>query len=136
MTADYRHPMTAPLSLDLPIRYLDEVRTLLRRHVPGHEVLAYGSRVKGEAHAASDLDLVVRDPLDPQRPCPAIPALRRAFIDSNLPISVDVQDWARLPEPFRQEIERACVVIQSGEVRPDPSPDAPAAPARVRGSYR
>lgn len=128
--------MTDLPSLDLPARYLDEVRTLLRRHVPGHEVWAYGSRVKGDAHPASDLDLVVRDPLDPHRPCSALPALRRAFIDSNLPISVDVQDWARLPEPFRQEIERACVVIQSGEVRPDPSPDAPAAPARVRGSYR
>ena len=24
------------------------------------------------------LDLVVRDPLDPHRPCPALPALRRA----------------------------------------------------------
>ena len=128
--------MTAPLSLDLPARYLDEVRTLLRRHVPGHEVWAYGSRVRGEAHAASDLDLVVRDPLDPHRPCPALAALRRALRDSDLPISVDVQDWARLPEPFRQEIERGYAVIQQGEVPSGSSPAAPAAPARARGSCR
>ena len=127
--------MTAPLSLDLPVRYLDEVRTLLRRHVPGHEVLAYGSRVKGEAHPASDLDLVVRDPLYPHRPCPALPALRLALRDSDLPISVDVRDWARLPEAFRQEIERAYVVIQPRGTRSDPAA-APAAPARARGSYR
>lgn len=128
--------MTDLPSLDLPARYLDEVRTLLRRHVPGHEVWAYGSRVKGDAHPASDLDLVVRDPLDPHRPCSALPALRRALRDSDLPISVDVQDWARLPESFRQEIERAYVVIQPRGPRSDPSPDAPAAPGRAHGSYR
>ena len=128
--------LQSPPILDLPARYLDEVRTLLRRHVPGHEVWAYGSRVKGDAHAASDLDLVVRDPLDPQRPCPALLTLRRALRDSDLPISVDVQDWARLPEAFRQEIERACVVIQPQGPRSDPSPDAPAAPGRAHGSYR
>ena len=128
--------LQSPPVLDLPARYLDEVRTLLRRHVPGHEVWAYGSRVKGDAHAASDLDLVVRDPLDPQRPCPALLTLRRALRDSDLPISIDVQDWARLPETFRQEIERGYVVIQQGEVPSGSSPAAPAAPARARGSYR
>jgi predicted nucleotidyltransferase len=128
--------LQSPPILDLPARYLDEVRTLLRRHVPGHEVWAYGSRVKGDAHPASDLDLVVRDPLDPHRPCPALPALRRALRDSDLPISVDVQDWALLPEAFRQEIERAYVVIQPQGPRSDPSPAAPAVPGRARGSYR
>ena len=33
---------------------------LLRRHVPEAEVWAYGSRVNGRSHDASDLDIVPR----------------------------------------------------------------------------
>ncbi|MYD63583.1 MAG: nucleotidyltransferase domain-containing protein, partial [Gemmatimonadetes bacterium] len=41
--------------LDLPSRYRDQIEALLREHVPGVEVWAYGSRVNGESHDASDL---------------------------------------------------------------------------------
>jgi hypothetical protein len=40
--------------------------------------------------------------------------LRDALVESNLPIRVDVVDWARIPEAFRREIERAYVVVQEG----------------------
>ena len=35
---------------------------ILREHVPGVEVWAYGSRVSGHSHGGSDLDLVLRGP--------------------------------------------------------------------------
>jgi predicted nucleotidyltransferase len=54
--------MTASVSLDLPPRYLDKVRAILRQYVPDYDVWAYGSRVRGGAFEASDLDLVVRNP--------------------------------------------------------------------------
>lgn len=46
--------------LDLPLRYRHMVETLLHKYVPDAEVWAYGSRVNGESHEGSDLDLVLR----------------------------------------------------------------------------
>ena len=33
-------------------------------------------------------------------------------MESNLPIRVDVVDWARIPASFHREIEQAYVVVQ------------------------
>lgn len=102
-------------TLDLGQGDLEIVRHLLASHLPEAEVWAYGSRVTGQAYDASDLDLVVRDPVDPAHPQKNLVDLREAFSESDLPILVDVFDWARLPEDFRREIERAHVVVWSGE---------------------
>jgi predicted nucleotidyltransferase len=102
------------LTMDLPQRYLDQVVEVLRTHAPHSEVWAYGSRVSGGGHEASDLDLVLRNPTNPASENPELLDLREAFIDSNLPIRVDVMDWSRIPESFHREIERAHVVLQAG----------------------
>ena len=87
------------------------LEVLLQKHTPGVEVWAYGSRVNGSAHDASDLDLVLRSPaLEPLGP--EFFELSEALEESNIPILVQVHDWARLPEGFRQEIQKAYVVIQ------------------------
>ncbi len=97
---------------------LATVRRLLARHVPEAEVWAYGSRVAGQGHEGSDLDLVVRNPADPRQPLADLGALVDAFGESDLPFLVDVFDWARLPEGFRREIARAHVVLRE----PGPAP--------------
>ena len=98
--------------LALPRRYRDQLEALLREHVPGVEVWAYGSRVNGGSHDGSDLDLVLRsttlEPLDG-----GYFELVEALEQSNIPIMVRVHDWARLPESFHQEIERNYVVVQA-----------------------
>lgn len=99
-------------SLDLPQKYLEQVQALLSAHVPHAEVWAYGSRVTGSGHAASDLDLVLRNPQNLLEETAALDGLKEAFTESNLPIRVDIMDWARIPESFRREIERAHVVVQ------------------------
>jgi predicted nucleotidyltransferase len=76
-------------------------------------VWAYGSRVKNEASEGSDLDLVVMNPKDPMIPFESLCELRTAFSESNLPIYVDVMDWARIPDSFRKEISKAYVVVQA-----------------------
>ena len=87
------------------------LEVLLQKHVPNVEVWAYGSRANGEAHDASDLDLVLRSPgLEPLGP--EFSELSEALEESSIPILVQVHDWARLPESFRREINRAYVVIQ------------------------
>ena len=99
--------------LALPRRYRDQLEALLREHVPGVEVWAYGSRVNGESHDGSDLDLVLRGP--------ALEPLDGGFYDlleaiekSNVPILVQAHDWAMLPESFHREIAQDYVVVQKG----------------------
>ncbi len=98
--------------LQLLPRHLEMVRQILGRHVADAEVWAYGSRVAGDSYEASDLDLVLRTPTAPEQPDLRLGALREAFVDSNLPIIVQVVDWARIPEAFRREIEAGYVVVQ------------------------
>ena len=102
--------------LALPRRYRDQLEALLSKHVPGVEVWAYGSRVNGESHDGSDLDLVLRGP--------ALEPLDGGFYDlleaiekSNIPILVQAYDWAMLSESFHREIERDYVVVQEGAKR-------------------
>lgn len=100
--------------LQLQPRHRALLCQILAQHLPQAAVWAYGSRVTGQGHDASDLDLVVRRPDNLQQEMPDLWQLQDALIDSNLPIHVDVVDWARIPDSFRQEIERAYVVLQKG----------------------
>lgn len=97
--------------LDLPRRYRDQIEALLREYVPGVEVWAYGSRVSGRSHEGSDLDLVLRGPDLKRIPSGQLVALTEALDQSNVPILVQIHDWARLPESFHREIEQEYVVL-------------------------
>ena len=99
--------------LDLPLRYRDQLEALLKKHVPDAEVWAYGSRVNGRSHEGSDLDIALRSPtLEPLDG--GFYDLLEAIEKSNIPILVQMHDWARLPESFHKEIERDHVVLQDG----------------------
>ena len=107
--------------LALPRRYRDQLEALLGKHVPGVEVWAYGSRVNGESHDGSDLDLVLRGPtLEPLDG--GFYDLLEAIEKSNIPFLVQAHDWTMLPESFHKEIERDYVVMQDGAQR---SPGVP-----------
>ena len=103
--------------LHISDRHLAVVEAILRKHLPGVEVWAYGSRVNGRGHDGSDLDLVLRNdtlsPLDPSR----IATVAQAFQESNLPFLVDAHDWARLPGSFHAEIERNHVALIPGALQ-------------------
>ena len=109
-------PQQVSSVLNLPTPYLEMVLSILRKLAPQAEVWAYGSRVTGTGHEASDLDLVVRNPSDLNAECAGFFTLKQAFVESNLPIHVDAMDWARIPAAFRKEIEREYVVVQGGGV--------------------
>ncbi|MFB1488450.1 MULTISPECIES: nucleotidyltransferase family protein [unclassified Thiocapsa] len=113
MSSDSARP-----ALHLPPRYLAIVRDILRRFLPHAEVWAYGSRVNGDHYDASDLDLVVRQPDDLTRRQPDLDEVAAAFSDSDLPILVQIVDWARIPEAFREEIEAGYVVLHSADGGP------------------
>lgn len=92
--------------LYIPEKDLTRVLEILRKFVPSATVFAYGSRVSGDAHDASDLDLAIRSETGEPLPIGVMSEIRDAFSDSNIPIIVDIRDWYRIPESFREEIER------------------------------
>ena len=98
--------------LHLSSRHREILEALLREHLPGIEVWAYGSRVNGESHDGSDLDLVLRAPGLQEVPIGPLADFTEALHDSTLPFLVEVRDWARLPERFHKEIEREYVIVQ------------------------
>ena len=75
------------------------------------EVWAYGSRVNGDAHEGSDLDLVIRSSNLEKLPVDFYLDLLEKIQESNIPIVVDLFDWARLPETFQQNITKKHVVL-------------------------
>ncbi len=101
------------MMLDLDARHLETVKRILARHVPEFDVLAFGSRVTGEVKEFSDLDLVIMttEPLPVRR----IARLKEAFSESDLPIKVDVVDWAATDDNFRAIIRRGTEVVRKGK---------------------
>ncbi|MDR2431981.1 MAG: nucleotidyltransferase domain-containing protein [Candidatus Margulisbacteria bacterium] len=90
---------------------LETIRAVIGRLCPEAEVWAYGSRVDGTAHEASDLDLAV---VDFGRSGGSIAALRAALQESNVPFLIDLFDFHALPENFQEEIKRRHTVLCSG----------------------
>ena len=62
---------------------------------------AFGSRARGDNALFSDLDLCHMQPL----PWEARSAIAEAFEKSNLPFQVDIIDWARCSEEFKDIIK-------------------------------
>lgn len=98
--------------IDLKTESLAEVKRILGQHVAGCEVRAFGSRVNGHAQRFSDLDLVVlgEGAFDAR----VLRDLQEALSLSDLPIMVDVLDWASLPQHFRAIIEGDFEIVQPG----------------------
>lgn len=99
--------------IDAKPEYLAEVRAILEEFVPGWEVRAFGSRVKGPAKPWSDLDLAVAgpSPMGWQN----VERLIEAFQESTLPFRVDVLDWHEASPAFQAIIDKHYAVIQAGQ---------------------
>ena len=85
---------------DLKPHHLDILLTTAQYLPAENTRWAYGSRVKGTAYDGSDLDLMLRTPTLEAISSRVLNAFHAALTESNLPIFVDVHDWARLPESF------------------------------------
>nr|VFJ44200.1 MAG: type I restriction enzyme, S subunit [Candidatus Kentron sp. FW]VFJ58221.1 MAG: type I restriction enzyme, S subunit [Candidatus Kentron sp. FW] len=101
------------MPLDLRPDHLAIVREILHRHAPDREVWALGSRVRGTARAASDLDLCIGG--NQSMGFERLGRLRDAFSASALPFRVDVVEWAGTGEFFRKVVKRDGVVVKSAE---------------------
>jgi len=98
--------------IDVRPEHWQIVCRILRRHVPGCEVWAFGSRAMRTAKPYSDLDLAVIG--DRPLPLSVRAALAEAFSQSDLPWKVDIVDWATTSEPLRKIIKADKVAVQRG----------------------
>lgn len=98
------------IMLDVDANSLENIKQILAEHVPDCEVIAFGSRVTGNAKPYSDLDIAVQgaDKIDLTR----LNRLEEAFEFSDLPFRVDVVDWHGISDSFRKIIEGQKEVIQ------------------------
>lgn len=93
---------------------LETVQRILAVHFEGMEVWAYGTRVSGvDLTPETVLELVVIS--DKPLSFEVMTAVEKAFVDSGLPFSVDIVDWAKLPESFQKQIKKEHDVVQSVE---------------------
>ena len=109
--------------LHLSPRHREKLAALLREHLPGVEVWAYGSRVNGRSHDGSDLDLVLRGPGLQAVPLEQLGDFTDAVRESTLPFLVEARDWTRLPARFHAEVERSYVALQHGAADTHPAAD-------------
>ncbi|MCX7115563.1 MAG: nucleotidyltransferase domain-containing protein [Gammaproteobacteria bacterium] len=98
-------------TLNLDPLYLAEIKKIIKQVAPSATIWAYGSRISGQNHDTSDLDLVLRHSTQLTQSSPELLPLKQAFQNSMLPILIDIADWATLPAHFQKEIERNHVVV-------------------------
>ncbi len=75
---------------------------VVRRRLPdpGYRIFLFGSRAAGTAHARSDIDIGIEGPSPV--PTAALAAIHEELEEAPTLYSIDVVDFARLPEKFRQ----------------------------------
>ena len=91
--------------LDLSSEYLERIKGFFNKIESNIEVWAYGSRVGGTSHSASDLDLVIRNCDNLMVPQKDFAGMIEKLKDLNIPILIDLMDWAIIPEGFHEKIE-------------------------------
>ncbi len=88
--------------------YLNMLIDIFNKYCPKAEIWAYGSRIKGEAHSGSDLDLVIKDFGDENL---YLFELKELLSQSNIPFIVDIHEFNKLPNSFQDEIKKDYIVI-------------------------
>src|SRR6266567_5818657 len=80
--------------------------SIIRRHVPdpAYRVFLFGSRATGSAGERSDIDIGIEGPAPVPRE--ALAAIHEEIEEAPTLYSIDVVDFKRLPEKFRQVARR------------------------------
>ena len=89
----------------------------IKRFVPDAVVWAFGSRVKGTHRSASDLDLAVK--CDKQTALRELPRLKFELAESDLPFTVQLLDFNRLPRHMQDTIRKEAVPFYGSGTCPD-----------------
>ncbi len=100
------------IKIDICPSDLETLQDLLKKHLPGIVVWAYGSRVKFTSRPSSDLDLVA---FTGKEESLKLLSLSEAIEEALLPFRVDLLSWSDIPDNFKKNIESNYVLIQCNE---------------------
>lgn len=89
-------------------KYLQELRTIFNNYCPKSTIWAYGSRVGGDSHDGSDLDLAVKTFGD--KNC-SLAKLKEILNDSDIPFLIDILEFDNISESFQKEILKNYIEI-------------------------
>ena len=102
--------------IDLLPSHFKIIQVILKKHLSGIEVWAFGSRVNGTSRKTSDLDLVIVGQYKIESRL--MGEIKYDFEESSLPFRVDVIDWYATSESFRDIICKHYEVIQKSTKKP------------------
>lgn len=97
------------MMLQLTPHYIQIVKEILNKNIPQRPVLAFGSRVTKTFKPHSDLDLCILG--EEALSLNQFAHLREAFSESDLPMRVDLVDWATITPEFQAIIEKNSIKI-------------------------
>jgi len=72
--------------------------------LPNAKLLAFGSRIRGDAKKYSDLDIAIN--LGKKIDSKDINILEENFAESDLPFKVDLVDYQRISDEFRKLVDK------------------------------
>ncbi|MBS4026156.1 MAG: nucleotidyltransferase domain-containing protein [Clostridia bacterium] len=81
---------------------LQIVKTIFKNHVPNFEVFVFGSRVNGNIHDHSDLDIALKGP--DKIDLLLLADIKDEFQNSDVPFRVDIIDFNRVSPEFQKVI--------------------------------
>ena len=87
---------------------LKMLQDIFDSYCPDAEIWAYGSRLNGNAHEGSDLDLVIKSFNSDTK---YLYELKDILNESNIPFLIDIHEFSQLPESFQKEIEKNYVIF-------------------------
>ena len=91
---------------------MEIIQSIIKKHTPDCDVLAFGSRLKWTHNDASDLDLAIKG--SEKLPAKTIFNMKEDFMESDIPFKVDVLDYHRISDAFRGIIDGGNVRIFEG----------------------
>jgi len=108
MASEAKTPAMPPIVIE-PHQW-EELAAILRTHLPGRKVWAFGSRATGQrVKRFSDLDLAIEGGELTLRESAM---LEEALDESRLPFKVDIAELSSLTPEFRARIQDELVLVQ------------------------
>jgi len=95
-------------NLFIQTEHLNMLRDIFQSYCPKAEIWAYGSRLNGNAHEGSDLDLVIKSFNEEEK---YLFELKEILNESNIPFIVDIHEYNYLPDSFKEEILKKYLII-------------------------
>lgn len=97
--------------IDIEEQHLSTLKSIFQQLIPGIPVWAFGSRTKETAKPYSDLDLVIVG--ENRIPQALYYQIKDAMEESDIPFKVEILDWHRLSQSFRDIIQQHYEILIS-----------------------